>query len=368
MSSEIVAITWFFQVVSLILLLGLLAFAFLAPSKGHTATCLVGLILFVTGLVNLAVVSGATFSFLAEQVLSIVSMICFSITAAAQAVALGETWYQGGSLNRSYGLVRLGCCLVAILGIAAFGVALSDKQVISTSSSVGGLSIAVNVISLCTLWSATWYAWQPIHGKASQSAIPFLQRQGRAQDAWRLNCYVAVLAIFTIVSIIIMALSMQYNNAAESAWLCVRLLLLLSCHISMPSSWCNSPEYSLESIGSSSEQKQQSSIRDIPKFSFTAHNDGNVSASEPPPPPAHGPSPSLTPTPPAHTMSENKLAELPSSRPASTASTTIQPATLQQPALLLPPVLPADDSAYRIPSVHVSGLRMSQVWSGQSNY
>lgn len=184
MSSEIVAITWVFQVVSLTLLLGLLAFAFLAPSKGHTATCLAGLVLFVTGLVNLAVVSGANFSFLAEQVLSIVSMICFSITAAAQAVALGETWYQGGSLNRSYGLVRLGCCLVAVLGIAAIGTALSNKQVISTSSSVGGLSIAVNVISLCTLWSATWYAWQPIHGKASQLALPLLQRQGRAQDAW----------------------------------------------------------------------------------------------------------------------------------------------------------------------------------------
>ncbi|KAJ2956968.1 hypothetical protein NQZ79_g7234 [Umbelopsis isabellina] len=366
MSSEIVAITWVFQVVSLILLLGLLAFAFLAPSKGHTATCLVGLVLFITGLVNLAVVSGASFSFLAEQVLSIVSMICFSITAAAQAVALGENWYQGGSLNRSYGLVRLGCCLVAIMGIAAIGVALSNKQVISTSSSVGGLSIAVNVISLCTLWSATWYAWQPIHGKASQSEIPFLKRQGRAQDAWRLNCYVGVLAIFTIISIIIMALSLQYNNAAESAWLCVRLVLLLSCHISIPSSWCNSPEYSLESIGSSSEQKQQSSIRDIPKFALTAYDDANVfSSSEPPPPPAHGPSSSPTPTPPAHTPSENKFAELQSSRPS---STSIQPAALQQPALLLPPVLPADDSTYRIPSVRVSGLRMSQVWNEHSNY
>lgn len=179
-----------------------------------------------------------------------------------------------------------------------------------------------------------------------------------------------------------MALSIQYNNAAESAWLCVRysvfvmhfvslddhtpkvltdkvrLLLLLSCHIAVPSSWCNSPEYSLESIGSSSEQKQQFSTRDNPKFSLTAHNDGYVSASsEPPPPPAHGPS--TTPT------SENKFAELQSSRPP---STTLQPAALQQPALLLPPVLPADDPAYRIPSVRVSGLRMSEVWSGHSKY
>ncbi|KAM3582265.1 hypothetical protein VKS41_005696 [Umbelopsis sp. WA50703] len=160
-----------------------------------------------------------------------------------------------------------------------------------------------------------------------------------------------------------MALSLQYNNAAESAWLCVRLALLLSCQISLPLSWCNSPEYSLESLESSSEQKQQSSTMDIPKFAFTEHHGVSV-PSEPPPPPVHGPSSSPTPNPPVHSPSENKLAEPQSWRPSNTSNIAAQ----QQPALLLPPVLSADNTSYRIPSVRLSGLRMSQVWNEHSNY
>lgn len=185
MSTAIVAATWLFQGLSLVALLVLLGYAFLSPSRGHTATALVGILLFTVGMFNIALLSGASFSTLVEQILSIVAVLCFSITAIAQIVAMGETWYPaGGSLNRAYGTVRLGCAVLAILGIAAIGVALSSKQVILPTSAASGLSIATNSFSLCTLWASTWYTWQPTHTEGYFLTKDAEKRHRRAQDAW----------------------------------------------------------------------------------------------------------------------------------------------------------------------------------------
>jgi hypothetical protein len=185
MSVAIVAATWLFQALSLITLLALAAYAFLNPSRGHIATALVGTLLFIVGLLNLALASGATFSTLIEQIFSIISVLTFGITAVAQIVAIGESWFpKGQSLNRAYGSVRLGCAVLVILGIATIGVALSNKQIILPNSVPGGLSIAVHSFSLCTLWAASWYAWEPTHTKFYFRAKEHQKRQRRALDAW----------------------------------------------------------------------------------------------------------------------------------------------------------------------------------------
>lgn len=185
MNAAIVAATWLFQGLSLIVFLTLLGYAFLSPSRGHSATALVSILLFIVGMLNLALVSGALISVLAEQVLSIVAILCFTITATAQIVAMGETWYpKGATLNRAYGIVRLGCAILAILGIVAIGVALSNKQVILPTSIAGGLSIATNSFSLSTLWASIWYTWQPTHVKVYFLTKDYQKHQRRAQDAW----------------------------------------------------------------------------------------------------------------------------------------------------------------------------------------
>jgi hypothetical protein len=186
MPAAIVAATWLFQAFSLITLLALVGYAVLNPSKGHMATAMVGILLFVSGMLNVALASGANFSMLVEQIFSIISVLSFGITGAAQIVAIGESWLpKGETLNRAYGSVRLGCAVLAILGIATIGVALSNKTIIVPNSVSGGLSIAVHSFSLCTLWSATVYAWGPTHTNIYNMAKELHQkRQQRALDAW----------------------------------------------------------------------------------------------------------------------------------------------------------------------------------------
>lgn len=190
MPAAIVAATWLFQAFSLITLLALLGHAVLNPSRGHIATAMVGILLFISGMLNVALASGANFSMLVEQIFSIVSVLSFGITAAAQIVAIGESWLpKGETLNRAYGSVRLGCAVLAILGIATIGVALSNKQIILPNSVSGGLSIAVHSFSLCTLWAATFYAWGPTHTTFYNMAKQLQKRQQRALDAWYYMIY-----------------------------------------------------------------------------------------------------------------------------------------------------------------------------------
>ncbi|KAG2178521.1 hypothetical protein INT44_001673 [Umbelopsis vinacea] len=358
MPTAIVAATWLFQALSLITLLALVGYAVLNPSRGHAATAMVGILLFVSGMLNVALASGAKFSMLVEQIFSIISVLSFGITAAAQIVAIGESWLpKGETLNRAYGSVRLGCALLAILGITTIGVALSNKQIILPNSVPGGLSIAVHTFSLCTLWAATLYAWGPTHTKFYSMAKEFHQKRlQRALDAWRLRCYMAVLAIYTIMTIVVMALSAQYNNVSESLWLWTRLLVLLSSQISVPLSWLPTAEYDLDQFQGNQQMYSRSPLGMMgPMMSGESH----IPLSPPPPVPAHAsppksyfPGSEQIPTP---EEDQKQLQEY----------ERYQETPMQQP-LLLPPMLSSNDMAYRIPSVRISGIRMSQVWNDKN--
>ncbi|CAO3659342.1 unnamed protein product [Umbelopsis vinacea] len=316
-------------------------------------------------MLNLALVSGALISVLAEQVLSIVAILCFTITATAQIVAMGETWYpKGATLNRAYGIVRLGCAILAILGIVAIGVALSNKQVILPTSIAGGLSIATNSFSLSTLWASIWYTWQPTHVKVYFLTKDYQKHQRRAQDAWRLRCFIAILSLYTIITIVVMALSAQYNNAAESAW------LWISCQISVPSSWAASTESDLDHL--EEQQHMHVGAPDIRKLSPTPDGGSHIPLQPPPPVPAHGyaqgvvySSPEHNPAyVPAQVEANNNVLQQEQPQPDTYDSHYMAP---KKPTLLLPPVLNANDMAYRIPSMRISAISMSNAWSNKDN-
>ncbi|GAB5585771.1 hypothetical protein Unana1_00671 [Umbelopsis nana] len=278
---------------------------------------------------------------------------------------MGETWYPaGGSLNRAYGTVRLGCAVLAILGIAAIGVALSSKEVILPTSVASGLSIATNSFSLCTLWASTWYTWQPTHTEGYFLTKDAEKRHRRAQDAWRLRCYMGVLSLYTIMTIVIMALSAQYNNAAESAWLWIRLLLLLSCQISVPSSWLPSSDYDLDQL--EEQRRMHIEAPDIRKLSPTPDGGQHVTLEPPPPVPVHGSPQSL----PQNLSSPQDKAIDPEQQPQYQPPPNIEAHynVLKKPTLLIPPVLNSNDASYRIPSVRISALSMSNVWNDKDGH
>lgn len=88
-------------------------------------------------------------------------------------------------------------------------------------------------------------------------------------------------------------------------------------------------------------------------------SDIHIPLSPPPPVPAHA-------SPPASYMPGNERVPTPEEDQKQPASyERYQDVPSKQP-LLLPPVLNGNDMSYRIPSVRISAIRMSQVWNDKN--
>lgn len=137
----------------------------------------------------------------------------------------------------------------------------------------------------------------------------------------------------------------------------VRLLVLLSCQISVPSSWLPTTEYDLDQFQGS--QQMYSRMPDIRVMGPKEGGNIHIPLSPPPPVPAHA-------SPPTSYMPGNERVPTPEEDQKQQASyERYQESPLKQP-LLLPPVLSGNDMSYRIPSVRISAIRMSQVWNDKN--
>lgn len=150
----------------------------------------------------------------------------------------------------------------------------------------------------------------------------------------------------------------------------VRLLLLLSCQISVPSSWAASTESDLDHL--EEQQRMHVGAPDIRKLSPTPDVGSHIPLQPPPPVPAHGyaqgvvySSPEHNPAyGPAQDEANNNALQQEQPQPDTYDSHYMAP---KKPTLLLPPVLNANDMAYRIPSMRISAISMSNAWSDKDN-
>jgi hypothetical protein len=105
---------------------------------------------------------------------------------------------------------------------------------------------------------------------------------------------------------------------------------------------------------------------DIRKLSPTPDGGQHVTLEPPPPVPVHGSPQSL----PQNLSSPQDKAIDPEQQPQHQPPPNIEAHynVLKKPTLLIPPVLNSNDASYRIPSVRISALSMSNVWNDKDGH